>query len=81
MAWMRSTTSSASTSSSEIVGSPRTGVSIASSSSSWTSVGRTSGRSRATRSTAAGSRSGTTAALSTTLFGTMIESWPCANVV
>ena len=30
---------------------------------------------------AAGSRSGTTAAVSTTLLGTMIESWPCAKVV
>ena len=35
----------------------------ASSSSDWTALGRTSGRSRARRSTAAGSRSGTTAAL------------------
>ena len=78
---MRTTTSSASISSSAIVGSPRTGVEIESSSIAWTSLGRTSGRRRARRSTAAGSRSGTTAAASTTLFGTMIESWPCANVV
>jgi hypothetical protein len=42
---------------------------------------RTSGRRRARRSTAAGSRSGTTAALRTTLLGTMIESCPCAKVV
>ena len=44
------------------VGSPRTGVVIASSSSAWTSLGLTSGRRRARRSTEAGSRSGTTAA-------------------
>ena len=41
----------------------------------------TSGRSRARRSTAEGSRSGTTAAASTMLFGTMIESSPRAKVV
>ena len=44
-------------------------------------LGFTPGRSRARRSTDDGSRSGTTAAASTTLFGTMIESSPRANVV
>ena len=46
-----------------------------------TSLGRTSGRRRARRSTAAGSRSGTIAAVSTTLLGTMIESRSWARVV
>ena len=67
-------------SSSAIVGSPRTGVLIASSI-AWTSLGLTSGRRRARRSTEAGSRSGTTAADRTTLLGTITESPPWANVV
>src|SRR5215216_5030117 len=62
-------------------GSDRTGVRTPSSSSSCTSLGITSGRSRARRSTDDGSRSGTTADASTMLFGTMIESSPRANVV
>jgi len=81
VALMRTTTSSASTSSSEIRGSARTGVRTAFSITVCTSDGFTSGRNRARRSTPAGSRSGTTAAVSTMLFGTMIESSPCANVV
>ena len=78
---MRTTTSSASISSSAIVGSPRTGVLIDCSSIAWTSLGLTSGRRRARRSTDAGSRSGTTAADRTTLLGTITESPPCAKVV
>ena len=60
-------------------GSPRTGVWTSLSSSAWRSLGLTSGRSRARRSTAAGSRSGTIAAVSTTLLGTMIESLALAK--
>ena len=54
VAWIRTTTSSASSSSSEIDGAPRIGVSIAASSIDWTSLGRTSGRRRARRSTDGG---------------------------
>ncbi len=80
VAAMRTITSSESTSSREMCGSWRTGVVTPFSSRSCTSDGLTSGRSRARRSTAAGSRSGTTAEVRTTLFGTMIESSPRESV-
>ena len=80
VAAMRTMTSSESISSSEMCGSWRTGIFTPVSSSVWTSDGLTSGRRRARRSTAAGSRSGTTAEVSTTLLGTMIESSPWASV-
>ncbi len=49
--------------------------------SSWTALGLTSRGKRASRSTFAGSRSGSTAEFSTTAFGTMIGSLPRRRIV
>jgi hypothetical protein len=70
-----------SSSSSVIRGAPRIAVWIDSRSCSSTSAGVTPGRSRARMSTPVGSRSGTTAELSTTALGTMIVSSSLARTV